>query len=500
MEDPNFRKIPPDRHGERERSSELCGDSIADEPRINVIEEMVEHDTADMESDKVSTEQEHQPLKSYKDSLTKCKGLGFNGVAHGGPVYEDDPLMSDLVDQTWEMPEPSEEIKKLMQVYPVVPITLEEFNEDCKPWNTSLIVTVLGVRINLFKVKERLGRLWGFHDFDFIDLPNNYYIVRFHMEDQGWGLKYQRILFEGPWVIAQHSVLVQRWSPHFDPFHNPLGRIATWVRVPNIPIHCYTKNMWRLGNMIGKTLKVDMNTIENLEADVTRVQRGRFARICVEIDLQKKLVPRVICQAALFNIEYEGLGMICFGCGRYGHRKEICPWRVLPVNSGKTENEDEIIVTATPMPAWSPEARLPTNEERFGPWMLAQGGFKARGPKPVSRKRNFVAKEPPGRKGNSNFSQSTFEMLEEWDREECEAGVTGAGLDGQWSEAQKREAEASGATNRTKGMRETATSSQKGKGKINESQKGRDHRGESSKTSSKGTRPGIKLKAHTTPL
>lgn len=67
-----------------------------------------------------------------------------------------------------------------MQVYLVVPITLEEFNEDCKPWNTSLIVTVLGIRINLFKLKERLGRLWGFHDFDFIDLPNNYHLVRFH--------------------------------------------------------------------------------------------------------------------------------------------------------------------------------------------------------------------------------------------------------------------------------------------------------------------------------
>lgn len=122
-----------------------------------VFEKAVDTNTDDIASDKGNMGQHSQ--QSYRDTLTKCKGLDFNGVSHGGLMYEEDPLMSDLTEQTWEMPEPSEEIKKLMQVYPVVPITLEEFNEDCKPWNTSLIVTVLGIRLNLFKLKERLGRL-----------------------------------------------------------------------------------------------------------------------------------------------------------------------------------------------------------------------------------------------------------------------------------------------------------------------------------------------------
>lgn len=52
--------------------------------------------------------------------------------------------------------------------------------------------------MNLFKLKERLGKMWGLNDFDFIDLPNNYFVVRFH-EDESWGIKYKTIiLLEGP--------------------------------------------------------------------------------------------------------------------------------------------------------------------------------------------------------------------------------------------------------------------------------------------------------------
>ncbi|RYR05350.1 hypothetical protein Ahy_B06g085220 [Arachis hypogaea] len=48
--------------------------------------------------------------------------------------------------------------------------------------------------------------------------------------------------------------------------------------------------------------------------------RGRFARICVEIDLSKKLVPRISVMGYTLSIEYEGLHLICFECGKYGHK------------------------------------------------------------------------------------------------------------------------------------------------------------------------------------
>lgn len=245
-------------------------------------------------------------------------------------------------------------------------------------------------------------------------------------------------------------------------------------------------------------LKVDMNTIENLEDDIARVQRGRFARVCVEIDLQKKLVPRVICQAALFNIEYEGLGLICFGCGRYGHRKEVCPWRVLPATSSTPADEDVTMATAEPVPTMSPATRFPTDEEQFGPWMMVQGGPKARFPKPAPGKRNFDEKGQPAksrRKGSSSFSPSTFEMLEEWDREEQTPGLTAERTEGKWSGSQKEGDDTSGEQNRTKGVRGSALQSQKGKGKLNEGQKEKESRGELSKGHPTANGPEFKAKA-----
>ncbi|KAF7822242.1 ribonuclease H [Senna tora] len=51
---------------------------------------------------------------------------------------------------------------------------------------------------------------------------------------------------------------------------------------------------------------------------------GKFARICVEINLKKQLVPQVEVRGRSYAVEYEGLHLICFHCGRYGHSKDLC--------------------------------------------------------------------------------------------------------------------------------------------------------------------------------
>ncbi|XP_028789610.1 uncharacterized protein LOC114745620 [Neltuma alba] len=369
MEEPGCQKMPPDRElddcnkvvSAKKSKKEIKEDTIMSD-KMEDAEGCFEETQAQDPQQK----QKSSPI-SYRDSLLGCKKQGFNGVANGCSGMEEDTLISDVLDQTWSLPEPSEELKKLMEVYPVMPITEEEFNDECKQWNNALIITVLGARFNLYKLREHLGRIWGFTDFELVDLPNNYYVVRFN-NDESWGGKYKRVLFEGPWAVAQHSILVQKWSPYFDPFHNPLGRIATWVRIPNIPLHCYSKKfIWRIGDMIGRTLRVDMNTIANLEESRAKVERGRFARICVEVDLQKKLIPRIICTSALFNVEYEGLNLICFECGRYGHTRDACPWKPssqkVPETAPKTSDQ----------PRMSPAKTLPEEDEHFGPWMLVKG-------------------------------------------------------------------------------------------------------------------------------
>lgn len=77
-----------------------------------------------------------------------------------------------------------------------------------------------------------------------------------------------------------------------------------------------------MGSTIGTTLKVD--TLTSMH---TRV---RFARICFEIDLRKKLIPKFKVLSYEFSLEYEGLHLICFKCGKYNHCEELCNDSHLP--------------------------------------------------------------------------------------------------------------------------------------------------------------------------
>ncbi|KAI9098951.1 hypothetical protein K1719_024718 [Acacia pycnantha] len=76
--------------------------------------------------------------------------------------------------------------------------------------------------------------------------------------------------------------------------------------------------------MIGKMIKVDRST--------SIYEKGGFARICVEIDLKKPLLPTYKVFGEERSFVYEGLHQVCFSCGKYGHTKVDCPLVESPVS------------------------------------------------------------------------------------------------------------------------------------------------------------------------
>lgn len=429
MEDPNLRKVPPDRP-----SDELvCVQNRKKKTKLNTpssLEEgmVIEDSAVETTGDDTASPMEHEdtpsrrqskvggPPASYKESL-----LGFNGVDNHSGFPAEDELLSDVFTKEWELPEPTEEIKELMKEYPVIPIEPEEYSEWCRPWNTALIITVLGRKYNVYTLKYHLGRMWGFADFELIDLPNNYFIVRFAERD-GWIERYKKVLYGGPWVVQQQCLAVQQWSANFNPFSNLPRKVISWVRIPNIPLECYTKRfITRLGNRIGKTLRVDMHTLSESCNDGHKVERGRYARICVELDLQKKLISRVIAANSVYNVEYEGLNVICFSCGRYGHRKEVCPNVAggRPQYTGEASMEGE---TQTQRPPTAMPAKpSPIPEEKFGTWMLVGNTQKARFSKkdpPKSKKGEQGRNSNNVRQGPAVGPSSRFDILRDLEGEE----------------------------------------------------------------------------------
>lgn len=109
------------------------------------------------------------------------------------------------------------------------------------------------------------------------DMGQDFYLVRFTKQEY-----YVHALVEGPWKIADNYLIVQRWRPLFSFSADITSKIAVWIRLPGLPVElCNEQFLKHIGSTLGTMLKID---------ELTSVHtRGKFARICVELDLDKPL-------------------------------------------------------------------------------------------------------------------------------------------------------------------------------------------------------------------
>ncbi|KAI9108022.1 hypothetical protein K1719_020895 [Acacia pycnantha] len=198
--------------------------------------------------------------------------------------------------------------------YPVLKVTSDQYTSWCKPWMNSLIIKVLGLSVPKHVLIDRVPRMWKpKQPLKVVPLSQEYYTVSFsNKEDRDYAL------YEGPWMIDDHYLLVQRWRPNFNPSKaDGQRRVALWVRILDLPLEfCTVESLGLIGNMIGRMIKIDRST--------SIYDKGEFARICVEVDLHKPLLPAFTVFGEDKQLVYEGLHLVCFSCGRYGHAQEKC--------------------------------------------------------------------------------------------------------------------------------------------------------------------------------
>ncbi|XP_065635454.1 uncharacterized protein LOC111999541 isoform X1 [Quercus suber] len=133
-----------------------------------------------------------------------------------------------------------------------------------------------------------------------------------------------------------------------------------------LPIELYELEVLKeIEQAIGPVLQIDTNTIAGT--------RGCYARICVQVDLDAPLLRSIFIGRFKKDILYEGIGLLCFSCGRLGHRKNNCPYTVhkLVAENDKADvsevgRKDDEVAKST-----NPEG-VEVGDERddYGPWML----------------------------------------------------------------------------------------------------------------------------------
>ena len=207
-----------------------------------------------------------------------------------------------------------EEVETLRQGLLSVKLSREFKQKIRKPWGRAFIVKVFGRSVGLNFMQAKLLALWKpAGRLDCVDLGHGFFLTRLSL-----GEDYENVLRKGPWFIGDHFISIRPWEPDFKPALASVSSIAVWVRLNELPIEYYNAEVLQIiGNAIGKVLRVDTFTASET--------RGRFARICVQVDVEKPLATAIMIGRLEQQICYEGIQKMCFGCGRIGHRKEQCP-------------------------------------------------------------------------------------------------------------------------------------------------------------------------------
>ncbi|XP_038997982.1 uncharacterized protein LOC120123037 [Hibiscus syriacus] len=249
---------------------------------------------------------------------------------------------------------------------PTIKIPQELKEKLMKPWRKAIIIKILGKTVAYKTLINRVINLWKLEgEFECIDLGYGLYAIKFqNMVDRA------KVLMEGPWKILDHYITVQRWRPNFVVASASIPSTAVWIHIPGLPIEYFEENvLCSIGNLVGKPLKIDCHTAWST--------RGRFARICVEIDLNAPLLSKLRIGNKVYNIEYEGLHSICFKCGVVGHRATECLVNQKESHTKKEPNSEPHNQEQQQKQEDVKNSKFHQKEkdetkDRYGPWMLVQ--------------------------------------------------------------------------------------------------------------------------------
>ena len=97
-------------------------------------------------------------------------------------------------------------------------------------------------------------------------------------------------------------------------FHSNFFPVVVWARLPKLPIEFYDPtSLLKIGKAIGLVLRIDSHTVNGA--------RGRFARLCVQVNLDKPLIRTVYIGKLAQSIQLRALVPFVSRVGELDTRK-----------------------------------------------------------------------------------------------------------------------------------------------------------------------------------
>ena len=94
-----------------------------------------------------------------------------------------------------------------------------------------------------------------------------------------------------------------------------MSSLIVWVRFLELPIEYFNKlALFDVAKLVGIPIKGDFAT--------DSVSRARYGRVCVEIMIDRPLVPSIWIVNGWQHINCENLDLLCMTCGIVEHLKD----------------------------------------------------------------------------------------------------------------------------------------------------------------------------------
>ena len=225
------------------------------------------------------------------------------------------------------------------------------------PWLNALIIKLFDKKMSYEVLVRNLKCRWSLkRQIALTDVGHAFYVVRFSNLDD-----YEFVLTQGPWMIGDSYLTIRKWIPNLVADEEPIKFLTAWVRIPHLSVEYFDKQiLHKIGEKIGKVIKIDRNT-ESMD-------RGQYVRFCIEVDISKPLLSKFRLNGRIWKIQYEGLRMVCFKCGRLGHKGDNCEavGQGISVPRGMEGDISKLDKGAPPK-----QVRPEVNTS-YGDWMLVQ--------------------------------------------------------------------------------------------------------------------------------
>ncbi|XP_050264093.1 uncharacterized protein LOC126708343 [Quercus robur] len=269
-----------------------------------------------------------------------------------GDIPEAYPQAFAYLDHMDADSESDEETEELCDGMAEICLSKETKRRIRAPWAKALIVKVFGKTMGFNFLHAKLMGLWKpAGRVDKVDLGRDFFFMRFSLIED-----LELVLKKGPWFISEHFLSIRRWEANFKLSEAQVSSVAVWVRFHELPIEYYDMEVLRqLGRALGTVLRVDTHTATEAW--------GRYARVCVQVDVSKPLVTSVRIGQRNQPVAYEGVSKLCFSCGQLGHQNETCLYSIKPPSSPLKDSHVMSNAEITGQTTANPEARTENQTE-----------------------------------------------------------------------------------------------------------------------------------------